>query len=71
MVWDAGLEAWEVQVLRITRILPKFLAKEYQVWDLRRAEVHLEYYEAMVLVLRERVEEGRAEIRRLEGDRSC
>lgn len=71
MVWYAELEAWEVKVLRITKMLPKFLAKEYQVWDLRRAEAHLEYYEAMVRVLRQRVEEGRAELRRLEEGRSC
>jgi len=71
MVWHAQLEAWEVKVLRIIRILPKFLAKEYQVWDLRRAEAYLEYHEAMVRVLRQRVEEGRAELRRLEEDWSC
>jgi hypothetical protein len=71
MVWHAELEAWEVKVLRLTRILPKPLAKAYQEWDLSRAEAYLEYYEAMVRVLRTRVEEGREELRRLEGDRNC
>jgi hypothetical protein len=71
MVWHAQLEAWEVQILRLTRILPKPLAKTYQEWDLNRAEAYLEYYEAMVRVLRAQVEEGRAELRRLEGGRNC
>lgn len=57
--------------MKITRILPKSLAKVYQEWDLNRAEADLEYYEAVVGVLRERVEKGRAELRRLEGSRNC
>ena len=52
--------------MKITRILPKPLALVYQEWDLNKAEAHLEYYEAMARVLRERVEEGRAELRRLQ-----
>lgn len=57
--------------MKITRILPKFLAKEYQSWDLNRAEAYLEYHEAMVRIFRQRVEEGRAELRRLEENWSC
>ena len=51
--------------MKITRILPKPLAKAYQEWDLNKAEAYLEYHEAMARVFRERVEEGRAEIEQL------
>lgn len=57
--------------MKITRILPKPLAKAYQQWDLIKAEGELEYHEAMVRVLRQRVEEGREELRRLGGGLSC
>jgi len=51
--------------MRITRILPKFLAKTYQEEDLRRAEIHLEYYRGLVRNLEYRVAEGREELKRL------
>jgi len=51
--------------LKITRILPKFLAKKYQEEDLRRAEIHLEYHKMIVSSLEYRVAEGRAELDRL------
>jgi len=51
--------------MKITRILPKFLAKTYQEEDLRRAEIQLQYYQGMVKVLEERCIEGRDELRRL------
>ena len=51
--------------MKITRILPKFLAKTYQEEDLRRAEIHLEYYRSLVRNLEYRVAEGRAELERL------
>jgi len=51
--------------MRITRILPKFLAKTYQEEDLRRAEIHLEYHRGLVRNLEYRVAEGRAELDRL------
>jgi hypothetical protein len=53
--------------LKLTRILPKFLAKSYQEEDLRRAEIHLRYHKGMVRVFEERVAEGREELQRLEG----
>jgi hypothetical protein len=53
--------------LKLTRILPKFLAKSYQEEDLRRAEIHLLYHKGMVRVFEERVAEGREELQRLEG----
>jgi hypothetical protein len=51
--------------MKITRILPKFLAKSYQEEDLRRAETHLQYHKGMVRVFEERVAEGRDELDRL------
>ena len=51
--------------MRITRILPKFLAKAYQEEDLRRAEIYLEYHRDLVRNLEYRVAEGRAELDRL------
>ena len=51
--------------MKITKILPKFLAKTYQEEDLRRAEDTLQYHRAMVRMFEERVAEGRAELERL------
>ena len=51
--------------MKITRILPKFLAKAYQEEDLRRAEINLQYHRELVRFLEERVAEGRAELERL------
>jgi len=48
--------------LKLTKILPKPLAKAYQEWDLNKAEAYLEYHEAMARVFRECVEEGRSEL---------
>jgi len=51
--------------MKLTSILPKFLAKSYQQEDLRRAEIQLEYYRVMVQNLEYRVFEGRQELERL------
>ena len=51
--------------MKLTRILPKFLAKTYQAEDLRRAEISLQYYRGMVSNLEQRVAEGRFELERL------
>ena len=53
--------------MKITRILPKFLAKKYQEEDLRRAEIHLEYHKMMVRSFQARITEGYAELARLRG----
>jgi hypothetical protein len=55
--------------MKLTRILPKFLAKTYQEEDLRRTETHLQYHKAMVRVFEERVEEGCEELDRLRGEK--
>ena len=52
--------------MKITRILPKFLAKSYQSEDLRRAEITLQYHRGMVRVLEQRVSEGYEELKRLD-----
>jgi len=54
--------------MKITRILPKFLAKAYQEEDLRRVEINLEYHRGLVSNLEYRVAEGRAELERLRRD---
>jgi len=51
--------------MKITKILPKFLAKTYQEEDLRRSEIHLQYHIGMVRVFEERCNEGREELKRL------
>jgi len=51
--------------MKITKILPKFLAKAYQEEDLRRTEINLQYHMGMVRFFDERVAEGRAELERL------
>jgi len=51
--------------MKITRILPKFLAKTYQEEDLKRAEINLQYHKGLVRFFEERVTEGRAELERL------
>jgi len=51
--------------MKITKILPKFLAKAYQEEDLRRTEINLQYHMGMVRFFDKRVAEGRAELERL------
>jgi len=53
--------------MKLTRILPKFLAKTYRAEDLRRTEITLKYHQTMVRVLEQSVAEGRAELDRLGG----
>ena len=55
--------------MKITRILPKPLAKYYQEYDLNRTDGYLEYYKAMVSVLEERSQEGHEELQRLKEER--
>ena len=51
--------------MKLTRILPKFLAKSYQEEDIRRAEIQLQYHRVAVRNLEWRVAEGRRELERL------
>ena len=55
--------------MKITKFLPKFLAKSYQAEDLRRVEIALQYHRGMVRGLEERVQEGKAELERLKRER--
>lgn len=52
--------------MKITRILPKPLAKYYQEYDLRRTDGWLEYHKAMSRMLEKLSIEGHEELRRLE-----
>jgi len=56
--------------MKITRILPKFLAKTYQEEDLRRSEINLQYHRGLVRFFEERVAEGRIELEKLTMSRS-
>jgi len=53
--------------MKITRILPKFLAMVYQEEDLRRAEINLQYHKGMIRFFEERIAEGYDELARLRG----
>jgi len=48
--------------MKITKFLPKIIAKAYQEEDLRRAEIQLEYHQRMVRVLSQRILEGKQEL---------
>jgi hypothetical protein len=56
--------------LKVTRILPKFLAKSYQEEDLRRAEIQLQYHKGMVRNLEYGVADGQEELERLKNESS-
>jgi hypothetical protein len=52
--------------MKITRILPKFLAKHWQEYDLNQIRSRLQYSRGMVRVLEELELEGEDEMRRLQ-----
>ena len=54
--------------MKLTRILPKVLAIEWQRYDLAHVEGELEYHKEMADILQKCSEEGRAEMRRLKGE---
>ncbi len=54
--------------MKLTKILPKVLAIEWQRYDLSRTDSELEYHKEMASYLQERSEEGHAEMRRLKGE---
>ena len=53
--------------MKVTRLLPKSLAIEYQKHDIQRNETELKYYRARVFTLEELIREGYDELNRLEG----
>ena len=55
--------------MKLTRILPKVLAIEWQRYDLAHVDSELEYHKAMAEYLQKRSDEGHAEMRRLKGDK--
>ena len=52
--------------MKITRILPKPLAIEFQKHNIHRNETELEYYRLRVRVLEELIQEGYDELNHLE-----
>jgi len=52
--------------MKLTRLLPKFLAKEYQNYSLNRLEAHLEYHTGMAKVCEEIIRDAREELDWLE-----
>ena len=52
--------------MKITRLLPKFLAKEYQNYSLNRLEAQLEYHAGMARVCEEMIRDAREELDWLE-----
>ena len=65
MQFKKGFTVWRICKLKITKFLPKILAKSYQEEDLRRAEIALQYHKGMVRVLKQRCDEGKEELKRL------
>ena len=51
--------------MKLTRILPKFLAKSWQEYDLNKVRARLGYYRALVRMYEELELEGEDEMRRL------
>ncbi len=51
--------------MKLTRILPKVLAIEWQRYDLVHVDGELEYHKEMASYLQERSDEGHAELERL------
>ena len=52
--------------MKLTRILPRKLAVEWQRYDLTRTDGELEYHKGMAKYLQERSDEGHTELNRLE-----
>ena len=56
--------------MKLTRILPKILAIEWQRYDLAQVDDELEYHKAMAKYLQQRSEEGHEELDRLKGGKN-
>jgi hypothetical protein len=52
--------------MKITRFLPRFLAKAYQTYHLERLEGFYGYHSGMARVCEQMIQEGRQELERLE-----
>lgn len=52
--------------MKLTRLLPKFLAKEYQNYSLNRLEAQLEYHAGMAKVCEEMIRDAHEELAWLE-----
>ncbi len=56
--------------MKLTRILPKILAIEWQRYDLNHVDSELEFHKAMAKYLQERSDEGHDELERLRGGKN-
>ena len=56
--------------MKLTRILPKVLAIEWQRYDLARTDSELDYHKAMASVLEKMSVEGHEELARLKGGKN-
>ena len=56
--------------MKITSILPKVLAIEWQRYDLPHVDGELEYHKVMAKYLQQRSDEGHDELRRLKGGKN-
>jgi len=55
--------------MKLTRILPKILAIEWQRYDLAHVDDELEYHKVMAKYLQQRSDEGHEELEHLQGGR--
>ena len=53
--------------MKITRILPKFLAKSWQEYDLNKVRAYLDYHRKMAQIFEQLEQEGEKELQRLNG----
>ncbi len=56
--------------MKLTRILPKILAIEWQRYDLAQVDDELEYHKVMAKYLQKRSNEGHEELVRLKGGKN-
>jgi len=52
--------------MKLTRILPKFLAKSWQGYDLNKTRAYFQYHKKMAQFYEHLVNEGEEEMRRLQ-----
>ena len=56
--------------MKLTRILPKVLAIQWQRYDLAQVDDELEYHKVMAKYLQQRSDEGHEELEHLQGGKN-
>jgi len=59
-----------VDKMKLTRILPRILAIEWQRYDLNHVDSQLEFHKAMAKGLQKMSDEGHEELERLQGGKN-